>query len=220
MEEHHWFAWQDPRDVLQALLRNLQAPSARAFTDGKLRLFAVACGRSVLSFCKDERIVAALDTAERSVGARTNAERQVLKQTRLLIWTDDEWRHSTEGRLAKALVAKSPYGAALGASWWAAHLEGESLAAAATKRERQGFILRDIIGNPFRPIAFDHRWRTEHTVGLAAKMYEERDFAAMPILADALQEAGCEDADILTHCREPGVHVRGCWVVDLVLGKV
>ncbi len=80
-------------------------------------------------------------------------------------------------------------------------------------------LLRDVIGNPFRPVVFDPSWRTEHTVGIAAKMYEEREFAAMPILADALQEAGCEDAVILAHCREPGVHVRGCWVVDLVLGK-
>ncbi|MDY3556283.1 hypothetical protein R5W24_005446 [Gemmata sp. JC717] len=51
-------------------------------------------------------------------------------------------------------------------------------------------------------------------------MYESRDFSAMPILADALQDAGCEDGAVLDHCRDPhGVHVRGCWVVDLVLGK-
>ena len=79
--------------------------------------------------------------------------------------------------------------------------------------------LRDIFGNPFRPVAFDTAWRTENTVGLAARLYEERDFAAMPILADALEESGCDNPDILSHCREPGVHVRGCWVVDLVLGK-
>ena len=51
-------------------------------------------------------------------------------------------------------------------------------------------------------------------------MYESRDFAAMPILADALQDAGCDNPDLLAHCRDPQqVHVRGCWVVDLVLGK-
>jgi hypothetical protein len=79
--------------------------------------------------------------------------------------------------------------------------------------------LRDIFGNPFRPVTFNPTWRTEHVVGLAAKMYDDRAFAAMPILADALEEAGCGDADILSHCREPGIHVRGCWVVDLVLDK-
>jgi hypothetical protein len=80
-------------------------------------------------------------------------------------------------------------------------------------------LLRDIFGNPFRPVTFAPEWRTEAAVGIAAKMYDSRDFGNMPILADALQDAGCEHADILAHCREPGTHVRGCWVVDLVLGK-
>jgi hypothetical protein len=68
-------------------------------------------------------------------------------------------------------------------------------------------------------VAFDPAWRTEYTVGIASKMYQERDFTAMPILSDALEEAGCDNADILVHCREPGVHVRGCWIVDLLLEK-
>jgi hypothetical protein len=80
-------------------------------------------------------------------------------------------------------------------------------------------LLRDIFGNPFRPVAFDPAWRTATAVGIAAKMYDSRDFAAMPILADALQDAGCENDAILRHCREEATHVRGCWVVDLVLGK-
>ncbi len=69
-------------------------------------------------------------------------------------------------------------------------------------------------------MAFDPAWRTDAAVGVAAQMYGRRDFAAMPVLADALEDAGCDDEDILGHCRGPGVHVRGCWVVDLVLGKV
>ena len=80
-------------------------------------------------------------------------------------------------------------------------------------------FLRDIFGNPFRPVTFAPEWRTEAAIGIAAKMYDSRDFGNMPVLADALQDAGCEHADILAHCREPGTHVRGCWVVDLVLGK-
>jgi hypothetical protein len=57
-------------------------------------------------------------------------------------------------------------------------------------------------------------------VSLAKGMYESRDFSAMPILADALQDAGCDNPDILNHCRDESLtHVRGCWVVDLVLGK-
>ncbi|WP_082843222.1 hypothetical protein [Gemmata sp. SH-PL17] len=80
-------------------------------------------------------------------------------------------------------------------------------------------VIRDIFGNPFRPVVFSASWRTDTVVSLAQQMYESRDFGAMPILADALQDAGCNNDDILTHCRTPGEHVRGCWVVDLVLGK-
>jgi hypothetical protein len=79
--------------------------------------------------------------------------------------------------------------------------------------------VRDIFGNPFRPATLDPAWRTSTAVAIAKGMYESRDFGAMPILADALQDAGCDSDDILDHCRGPGPHVRGCWVVDLVLGK-
>jgi hypothetical protein len=81
-------------------------------------------------------------------------------------------------------------------------------------------LLRDIFGNPFRPVTFDPAWRTDTAVSLAKGMYESRDFGAMPILADALQDAGCDNDDVLNHCRDAKqVHVRGCWVADLVLGK-
>jgi hypothetical protein len=75
---------------------------------------------------------------------------------------------------------------------------------------------------PFRLISFDPSWLTWHDgllVSMAQKMYDSRDFTDMPVLADALEEAGCTNQDILRHCREPGEHVRGCWIVDLLLGK-
>jgi hypothetical protein len=80
-------------------------------------------------------------------------------------------------------------------------------------------LLRDIVGNPFRPVEVAPEWRTDAALSLARQMYESRDFSLMPILADALQDAGCEDEDVLNHCRGPGPHVRGCWVVDLVLDR-
>src|SRR5204862_7016701 len=81
-------------------------------------------------------------------------------------------------------------------------------------------LLRDIFGNPFRPVAFSPEWRTDTAIALARQMYESREFGATPILADALQDAGCDNDDILAHCRDASAtHVRGCWVVDLVLGK-
>jgi hypothetical protein len=81
-------------------------------------------------------------------------------------------------------------------------------------------IVKDIFGSQFRPVAFSPTWRTSTAVTVARQMYDAREFSAMPILADALQDAGCDSDDVLNHCREVGaVHVRGCWVVDGVLGK-
>ncbi|OWK42154.1 hypothetical protein [Fimbriiglobus ruber] len=75
-----------------------------------------------------------------------------------------------------------------------------------------------MFGNLFRPVPFLTEWRTSTVLALAEQMYESRDFSAMPILADALQDAECND-EALTHCRGPGPHVRGCRIVDACLGK-
>jgi hypothetical protein len=83
----------------------------------------------------------------------------------------------------------------------------------------QESIFRDIVGDPFRPVAFDVRWRTDDVLGLARAAYDDGAFARLPMLADALMDAGCDDEAILAHCRGPGPHARGCWVVDLALGK-
>ena len=86
-------------------------------------------------------------------------------------------------------------------------------------KQYQPPLIRDVIGNPYHPVTFSPAWRTDTAVSLATQMYDARDFSAMPILADALQDAGCDSDDLLNHCRGEGPHVRGCWVVDLVLGK-
>jgi hypothetical protein len=98
---------------------------------------------------------------------------------------------------------------------WAYDPEREQLAESRAQAE----MLRDIIGNPFQSVAFFPSWRTDTALSLARQMYESRDFGAMPILADALQDAGCVNSAILDHCRGPGLHVRGCWVVDAVHDK-
>ncbi|HJZ59002.1 MAG TPA: hypothetical protein VKE74_28925 [Gemmataceae bacterium] len=78
-------------------------------------------------------------------------------------------------------------------------------------------LFRDLVAYPFKPVSFDPRWRTSTAVQLARQMDNSNDFSPMPILADALQDAGCDDAEILDHCRADKPHIRGCWVVDLVL---
>jgi hypothetical protein len=96
---------------------------------------------------------------------------------------------------------------------------GERGASPHSAHERIITLLHEIIGNPFRPVAVQPAWLTSTVVELARGIYAERAFDRLPILADALQDAGCEDEDILAHCRDGDPHARGCWVVDLVLGK-
>jgi hypothetical protein len=100
-----------------------------------------------------------------------------------------------------------------------------------TERDRQRDLLLDLVGSLHQLPRLNPTWRTSAVTALASQMYESRDFADMPLLADALQDAGCDHAEILAHCRDPHLlegrgalpprtpHVRGCWVVDCVLGK-
>jgi hypothetical protein len=80
-------------------------------------------------------------------------------------------------------------------------------------------VVRCVYGNPFRPARFDPKWRTADVQALARAIYDDRAFERTPILADALMDAGCEDEQVISHCRGDGPHVQGCWVVDLVLEK-
>jgi hypothetical protein len=70
-------------------------------------------------------------------------------------------------------------------------------------------IIRDILGNRFNRATMNSAWRTSNVTALAQTIYDDRAFDGLPILADALEDAGCDNADILNHCRQPGVHVRG-----------
>ena len=86
--------------------------------------------------------------------------------------------------------------------------------------KRAPAVIHEIFGNPFRPVAFNSGWRTSDVMLLAQGIYDAKAFDRMPILADALQDAGCNSDDLLTHFRDTTVtHVRGCWALDSVLGK-
>ncbi|MBA4189240.1 MAG: hypothetical protein C0467_14685 [Planctomycetaceae bacterium] len=87
-------------------------------------------------------------------------------------------------------------------------------------RSIQTALLKCLLGNPFHPLSVDPSWLTSDVVALARGIYEDRAFDRMPILADALQDAGCDNDDVLNHCRAERIHARGCWVVDLLLGKM
>lgn len=104
--------------------------------------------------------------------------------------------------------------ATLAASWALAWNQTE-----ADEYEEQVMLLRDILGNPFRPESLRTSWLTPDVITLAGHIYQDRAYRHLPELADALEEAGCDNADILSHCRSGGEHVRGCFVLDLLLGK-
>ncbi len=84
----------------------------------------------------------------------------------------------------------------------------------------QADLLRDIVGDPLHPVTILPSWLTPTVVALARHAYDSRQFEGLPILADALEDAGCDDVELLGHLRGPGPHVRGCFALDLVLGKV
>src|SRR5262245_123504 len=195
-------------------------------SERKLRLFACHCAELVLGSMLQRDIPAELelawaaadDSVRQSDPAVVVAEQSVL---------GSELAESYAGRTLEAAFRPRPR--ALKASRDAVESLAIRLASDAgrdTARASQeartalASFLRDIFGNPFRNVKFKKTWRTSTAVQLAKQMYESRDFSLMPILADALQDADCDNADILNHCRDANaMHVRGCWVVDLVLEK-
>lgn len=180
-------------------------------SDRKFRLFAVACCRRVPHLLAKRRSQRAVDVAERFADGIATSEDLEEAGTRMRV---REIR-GHYGPVAAWAVAPSADLAARNVAW-NAFCDREGMG----EERHQASLLRCISGNPFCPVEFSASWRTDTTVTLAGQMYESRDFSAMPILADALQDAGCDCADILDHCRDANVaHVRGCWIVDLVTGR-
>jgi hypothetical protein len=181
----------------------------------KLRLFGSACFRIYVEhYSPDEtdltlfREVA--DVAERYADGM--ADKGDLSQT----------REKTSDQMALWLLSERPQEAMQTVRWCVVGSDptwSDSTWSREPLDRRRAAQVRDLFGNPFQPAPFSAAWRTGTALALAGQMYHTRDFSAMPILADALQDAGCDNTDILAHCRGEGLHVRGCWVVDLVLGK-
>jgi hypothetical protein len=206
MTEEEWLVSDDP----QKLFDSLATRDPR-----RCRLFACACCRRISSLLTHLGLQA-IEVSERYADEEANGDELIALKPRLPHQSRDFGRN-LDARAAVDLSIGLP-----GESYQL--LRGAQWAAIAThdvpaEWHAQSDLFRDIFGNPFRPVSFLSEWRTSTAVTLAQQMYDSRDFSAMSILADALQDAGCDSADILDHCRGPGPHVRGCWVVDLVLGK-
>jgi hypothetical protein len=195
----------------------------------KLRLFACACYRRVWHLLTDEptqqAVVATERYADGEMGeaelsefwdrtSRFNAFHErvapIPQRVRRRAWFQ---ARQTAGTLALFASGLGP-GVVGGPSW--EENRGRMLAELRACTP----LLRDIIGNPFQPVALDPRWSTADVLGLARTIYDERALDRLPILADALEDAGCANADLLGHLRGPAPHVRGCWAVDLLLSLV
>lgn len=198
-----WAECRDPALMLDRL--------SGGVSDRKLRLFAVACCRRVSHLCTDHRSRSAVEVAERYADGQATAADLAAAGAEMRV---GEIR-GHYGPVAAWVVAPSADLAARNVAWNAfCDRNG-------TGEERhQADLLRCVAGNPFRPVVFSPAWRTDTAVSLARQVYESGDFGAMSILADVLQDAGCARDDLLAHCRDTSLpHARGCWVVDLVLGK-
>jgi hypothetical protein len=207
--EAGWLACSYPGSMLPYVLRG----SAR-----KLRLFCCACVRRFWDLLTDERSRQAVEAAERwADGQATAKELAAAYQAAYPLALPFDGGRPSWVKKAAALAARPRKDLVTATIWYCrCRLSAEQLKA---EERHQCDLLRDIFGYPFRPVAFDPAWQAGAALRVAQGIYDERRFADLPILADALEDAGCGNEEVLAHCRGGGDHVRGCWVVDRVLKR-
>jgi hypothetical protein len=238
MDEQQWLSCTDPTPMLEFLRGKA--------SDRKLRLFAVACCRRVSHMLTDNESRRAIEVAEMFSDGLVDARKRLAAYKAAMIasgrarLSDAPGNNEAASAAAEALTPKQgmvAWGAgrvcyyALEATYsWTyyktatadrAAFDAGNKAKYAERVVQAGLVL-DVFGNLFRPVTLDPgwlAWKGCTIPKLAQAIYNERAFDRLPVLADALEEAGCADPDILAHCRGPGPHVRGCWVVDAILGK-
>jgi hypothetical protein len=211
MTEKEWLDCRNAREMVDHLTRRRKNRP----DDRKFRLIMCGACRLVWDHFPDSLSHRVIETAEQVADDLTTAE--ILSEVEKVL------SRSQVIGLARAAVVWLAWGpwCGYGSIGIAVSTVAEFIARLEPKRaDALRSLVRCLVGNPFRPVAFNPAWRTTDVLLLAQGIYDERAFDRMPILADALQDAGCDSADILAHCRDPhATHVRGCWVVDLVLGK-
>jgi hypothetical protein len=239
MTDAEWLAATDPQPMLEYLRGKA--------SDRQLRLFGNACCRRIWTRLADRRSRSLVEASEQFVEGqvgvdalnRTFEEAATAQEAAHWEGGDQDATEAVLGLRDGLILSQVVEGASESAAYGAVEEAWESIdnpqagggksrdekyedaLEAGRRQEKAGevLVLRDIFGNPFRPVTVDPAWLTSTVVQLARGIYDERAFDRLPILADALQDAGCDNPDVLGHCRGPGPHARGCWVVDLILGK-
>jgi hypothetical protein len=226
----------------RAKLRKL---SSKAGCERKQRLFLVGCCRRIWPLIIDARSSRAVEVAERyveGVASKTElatAERDAAFAYAALRSTPDATAYCAACPPVQAThpLCRGGFGWCCYGSDVATMAPAFQLGESSTnsrydetirdlERSVQADLIRDIFGNPFLTLSIDIVWITSTVTSLASAAYEERSLPSgeltsphLAVLSDALEEAGCDSAALLDHLRSPGPHVRGCWALDLVLGK-
>jgi hypothetical protein len=209
----------------------------------KFRLFACACCRRIWHLLTDERSRTAVEVAEQFADGRATKS-ALASACGAAYWC---WhRPSEELTVAQREAAIAAYSASLPTertgskrphsplsiahrAWGDGMFNAETRTSSLSVEEAciaGATLVREIFGNPFRPVVLSPGWCAPAVLALAQATYDNRTLPAgtleperLAVLADALEEAGCTDADILGHLRGPGLHYRGCWCVDTLLNK-
>jgi hypothetical protein len=228
MTEREWAACQDPDRMMKFL-------PGKA-TQRQLRLFAVACCRRVWHLLVNEKSRCSVEVAERyadgratpdeleavpgGVGYAHGPKRDAHCAARCCLYDYGPDTGAAAGMAA--YIARLVAGAAGGIP----HpdvIPPACVAAVASEKKAQAALIRDIFGPlPFRPVTVNPHvlaWNDRLVVRLAQAIYDERRWGNLPLLGDALLDAGCDAEEILAHCRSGGEHVRGCWALDALRGQ-
>jgi hypothetical protein len=218
MTEEEWLACTDPAAMLKFL-------RGRA-SDRKLRLFGCGCCRLVWHR-HSEVSRRAVEVSERFADGEASLS-DLRTAHKAVEYQGKSWYYSHPASVASSETPEWAWSYGLPETQETAARTPMQVRREAWPGERahylatHGELLREVFGNPLRPVVVDPTWLAWNggTIPkLAQAIYDDRAFERLPVLADALEEAGCTDAEILAHCRGAGPHVRGCWVVDLLLGK-
>lgn len=220
MNEADWFACTEPGPMLEFLKGRVDARS--------FRLFMVACCRRRSHLLLDCRSHRAVNVAEmHALGKTTRKELAVAERAARTATRETRAAEGATGNYFLAVAASvsatlfPPERAAAEAAWFAVSGMG-SWGARQEEQLAQVSILKEVFGNPFCPVVVDPawlRWNNATVPKLAKAICDGWSFQDLPILADALEDAGCQNEAILDHCRQSSDHACGCWVLALFLGK-
>jgi hypothetical protein len=213
MTEAEWLTCNDPDVMLNHLRDNV--------SDRKLRLFAVACCRQVWSMLATSECRQAVGISEHFADDPSVKEELMAACLRVSDIRKDSRGFSHPADTRRGASYNAACLASTSKMW---HVSDVAAAALLLDPRNCGSsyqcgLLRDIFRNPFRPVTANPAWLLPSVVALAQSIYDDRAFERLPELSEALVAARCDNQQILDHCRSEGQHVRGCWVVDLVLGK-